>query len=559
MGKARHTKRRLRRDRRDRRRRCVLSLIALFCVWLPHCDLPAAVHEPTASTLARARTRRGREHGARPAPKHAARRRACHDKHRRQPVTPITGDWYTLGHFGTLQLTIGYYIDSLTVVDVLHGDAHRHVHPLLRHRLHARRAARRRPITKSRLPNGHHLHRRGRFHRFFQYLSLFCFSMLGIVHRRQHRDGVRVLGAGRHLLLLPDRLLHRAATARRTAANKAFIVNRVGDFGMIIGLMALWSTPGHVRLRRHDNDGDGNVEQPGIFSQVHDARKRTISSRRADGMIAFEAARRNRRDRPQRRRCRPPMQVEDRRAAIRAPAASAAGYWLLFVAGLGIFCGCVGKSAQFPLHVWLPDAMEGPTPVSRARALGDDGRRRRVPGRPLLSGLHARGAAGDRRSSAASRCSSRPRSPSRPTDIKRVLAYSTVSQLGYMMLALGVGGWVAGLFHLITHAFFKSLLFMCSGSVIHAVPHQRHDARWAACGRRCRSPPTRCSSAAWRSSAPAFRFRSGWLQRLLLEGRDPRPGADRSRQQQSALRHGCSSWLPAARRSPRSTCSACGS
>ena len=93
-----------------------------------------------------------------------------------------------------------------------------------------------------------------------------------------------------------------------------------------------------------------------------------------------------------------------------------------------------------------------------------------------------------------------------------------------MMLALGVGGWVAGLFHLITHAFFKSLLFLCSGSVIHAVPHERHARRWAACGRRCRSPPTRCSSAAWRSSAPAFRFVDR-LQRLLLEGRDPRAGA----------------------------------
>ena len=77
-------------------------------------------------------------------------------------------------------------------------------------------------------------------------------------------------------------------------------------------------------------------------------------------------------------------------------------------------------------------------------------------------------------------------------DIKRVLAYSTISQLGFMMLALGLGGWVAGLFHLITHAFFKSLLFLCSGSVIHAV-HTNDMRRWAACGRRCRSRRTRCS------------------------------------------------------------------
>ena len=176
------------------------------------------------------------------------------------------------------RLTIGYYIDTLTVVmfcmvtliaSCIHfyaiGYMHDELHDVTDHE-----------VT---LADGHHLHRRGRFHRFFQYLSLFCFSMLGLVHRRQHRDGVRVLGTGRHLLLLPDRLLHRAARAPATAANKAFIVNRVGDFGMIIGLMALWSTLGTFYLRRHDRPTTANVE-PGIFSQLHDRDEQLSSLRR---------------------------------------------------------------------------------------------------------------------------------------------------------------------------------------------------------------------------------------------------------------------------------------
>src|SRR6185503_19874541 len=139
----------------------------------------------------------------------------------------------------------------------------------------------------------------------------------------------------------------------------------------------------------------------------------------------------------------------------------------LFVAGVGIFCGCVGKSAQFPLHVWLPDAMEGPTPVSAlvhsatmvAAGVYLVGRFYPVFAPEVLLTIAYTG--GITLFLAATIAIT-------AVDIKRVLAYSTVSQLGYMMLALGMGGWLAGLFHLITHAFFKSLLFMCSGSVMHA-------------------------------------------------------------------------------------------
>jgi NADH-quinone oxidoreductase subunit L len=139
----------------------------------------------------------------------------------------------------------------------------------------------------------------------------------------------------------------------------------------------------------------------------------------------------------------------------------------LVIAGLGIFCGCVGKSAQFPLHVWLPDAMEGPTPVSAlvhsatmvAAGVYLVGRFYPVFAPEVLLAIAYIGAITLTLAATIAITA---------TDIKRVLAYSTVSQLGFMILALGVGGWLAGMFHLFTHAFFKSLLFMCSGSVIHA-------------------------------------------------------------------------------------------
>ena len=144
------------------------------------------------------------------------------------------------------------------------------------------------------------------------------------------------------------------------------------------------------------------------------------------------------------------------------------GHWLLFVAGVGMFCGCMGKSAQFPLHVWLPDAMEGPTPVSAlvhsatmvAAGVFLVGRVYPIFTPEVLLVIAVIGCITLFIAATIAITA---------VDIKRVLAYSTVSQLGYMMLALGLGGWVAGLFHLITHAFFKSLMFLCSGSVIHAV------------------------------------------------------------------------------------------
>src|SRR5208337_892059 len=191
------------------------------------------------------------------------------------------------------------------------------------------------------------------------------------------------------------------------AANKAFITNRVGDAGFIIGLLVLWTYLGTFNFAE-------------IFHQI-------------------------------------PEQLHN----------GSFPHWLLVVAGLGIFLGCVGKSAQFPLHVWLPDAMEGPTPVSaliHAATMVAAGVY--LVGRcyPIFTPevLLVIAIVGTITLFIAATIAVTA------TDIKRVLAYSTVSQLGYMMLALGLGGWLAGMFHLFTHAFFKALLFLCSGSVIHA-------------------------------------------------------------------------------------------
>ena len=152
--------------------------------------------------------------------------------------------------------------------------------------------------------------------------------------------------------------------------------------------------------------------------------------------------------------------------------------------GLLIFCGAAGKSGQLPLHVWLPDAMEGPTPVSAlihaatmvaagvyliARVYPADAGRARRPADPnhaltVVTWVGAFTAVFAALIAVAQ------------NDIKRILAYSTISQLGYMMAGLGMGGVAVGIFHLITHAFFKALLFLGAGSVIHG-SHEEQDIR----------------------------------------------------------------------------------
>jgi proton-translocating NADH-quinone oxidoreductase chain L len=382
----------------------VLSLAAAG-TWLAHHPVTAAAHGHHGDGHAAGQDGHAADHGD-----HAAHGAGGHGDHAATPAA-YAGDWYTLYQGGKLKLSIGWYIDSLTILmfvvvafiaTCIHvyasGYMHDELHDVTDHEVH--------------LSTGGHLHRPGRFPRFFQALSLFCFSMFGIVIA----GNLAMVFVFWELVGICSWFLIGFYYERKSAsnaANKAFIVNRVGDFGMLIGLMALWGALGTLQFTD-------------MFALV----------RPADG-----------------------------HHALTVPAGMTP--WLLFIAGVGIFCGCVGKSAQFPLFVWLPDAMEGPTPVSAlvhsatmvAAGVYLVGRFYPVLSPDVLLVIAYTGAITLFIAATIALVAN---------DIKRVLAYSTVSQLGYMMLALGVGGWVAGLFHLVTHAFFKSLLFLCSGSVIHA-------------------------------------------------------------------------------------------
>ncbi len=325
-----------------------------------------------------------------------------------------------------------------------------------------------------------HLERRGRFGRFFMFLSLFCFSMLNLVladNLFQVFVSWELVGICSYLLVS----FYFERTSASNAANKAFITNRIGDAGFIIGLMIVWTYFGTLnfqemfgRIRSPEMDAHALIMMDGKPAQHKivrgnvgeaDGLARTLTlAPDGDNVLIFPSDRSH---------FHAAGQTSFRVSS--QPAARGFGYipyWLLVVAGLGIFLGCVGKSAQFPLHVWLPDAMEGPTPVSaliHAATMVAAGVY--LVGRcyPLFTPevlLTIAYVGGITLFVAATVAVVM-------TDIKKVLAYSTVSQLGYMMLALGVGGWTAGQLHLITHAFFKALLFLGSGSVIYGCHHQQ--------------------------------------------------------------------------------------
>ena len=293
------------------------------------------------------------------------------------------------GHLGTFSADFGFLLDPLSSVMIL-------VVTGIGFLIHV-------------YATGYMDHDNG-FYRFFGYFNLFIFFMLMLVLANNYALlFVGWEGVGLCSYLLIGFYFHKKSAG--DAGKKAFIVNRVGDAGFILGMLLMLSVLGSVR-----------------FTDVN--------------------------------------------AALRGGhfPAEVAGFGVLSAMSLLMFIGATGKSAQVPLYVWLPDAMEGPTPVSalihaatmvtagvymvaRSSALYEL--------TPNTSGIVA--AVGAFTAILAATIALVQ------NDIKRVLAYSTVSQLGYMFLALGVGAYWVAVFHLFTHAFFKALLFLCSGSVIHAM------------------------------------------------------------------------------------------
>ncbi len=252
-----------------------------------------------------------------------------------------------------------------------------------------------------------------RFHQFFVYLNLFVFSMIILVLANNFLLlflGWEGVGACSYFLV--GFWFERSTAA--TAAKKAFIVNRVGDAGLLLGMFVIFNSLGTLTFM-----GDyGVLQQVGLLD----------------------------------------------------PHVVTAMALLLLV-------GAVGKSAQLPLHVWLPDAMEGPTPVSaliHAATMVTAGVYLMARVAPMLAISHTAALTvaivgiASAVFAATVACAQ--------NDIKRVLAYSTMSQLGYMFAAIGAGGYVAGVFHMVTHAFFKALLFLGAGAVIHAL-HEEQDLK----------------------------------------------------------------------------------
>ena len=256
-----------------------------------------------------------------------------------------------------------------------------------------------------------YMHADDGYARYFAYLNLFVANMLVLVLG----DSLPVLFIGWEGVGLCSYLLIGfwfTEKANADAGKKAFIVNRIGDFGFLIAMFILWKGLGTLSFRE---------------------------------------------------------------IATAAPAAFAVGSAAVTAATLFLILGCTGKSAQIPLYTWLPDAMAGPTPVSaliHAATMVTAGVYLVARTNVLfaLAPLSSTVLAGIGAATALFAATI----GLRQYDIKKVLAYSTVSQLGYMFLGVGTGAYVAGVFHLVTHAFFKALLFLGSGSVIHAMHHAYH-------------------------------------------------------------------------------------
>ena len=270
-----------------------------------------------------------------------------------------------------------------------------------------------------------------RYSRFFAYISLFACGMLGLIVS----DNLltlfifwEIMGLCSYLLIGfwyeksypdPNRI------TPKEAGLKAFLTTRVGDVIMLLGLLLLYSQVGSLS-----------------FMDVFNHETLDMLAHKMVVLPVFGSV----------------------------PVAT--------LAALLLFGGAMGKSAQFPLHVWLPDAMEGPTPVSaliHAATMVSAGVYLVARSFPLFVAVHGGTQLAVVAFIGAFTALFASTIAVAQNDIKRVLAYSTISQLGYMIAALGIGAYIAAVFHLITHAFFKALLFLGSGSVIHGVEHGERD------------------------------------------------------------------------------------
>jgi NADH-quinone oxidoreductase subunit L len=267
-----------------------------------------------------------------------------------------------------------------------------------------------------------YMHGEKGYARFFAYIALFTFSMLMLVMADNFLQlFVFWEAVGLCSYLLIGHWYERPPAC--AAATKAFVVNRVGDFGFMLGLLLVWYSFGSLEYRH-------------VFAQAADLAGETLNLLRPFG-----------------------------------------GTWevsTLTLMCLLLFTGAVGKSAQVPLHVWLPDAMEGPTPISaliHAATMVTAGVFMVARLHPLYN-LSAAAMDVVAVTGAATMLLGATIALTQ-TDIKRVVAYSTVSQLGYMTMACGLGAYAAGIYHLLTHGAFKALLFLGCGSVIIALHHEQ--------------------------------------------------------------------------------------
>lgn len=313
-----------------------------------------------------------------------------------QTGTVVNADIYTWISSGDFKVSVGFLVDQLTAVMLL-------VVTSVSSLVHIY------SVGYMRGEEG--------YYRFFAYLSLFTFSMLMLVMGNNFLQlffGWEAVGLSSYLLIG----FYYEKQSASDAGKKAFIVNRFGDFGFLLGLLLIFTQFGSLHYTE-------------VFGMAQSIDGKSFN------LLGMEVL-------------------------------------LPTVIALLLFCGAIGKSAQIPLHVWLPDAMEGPTPVSaliHAATMVTAGVFLVARCNPIFAlspfALDCITVLGALTALFAATIALVQ------TDIKRVVAYSTVSQLAYMFIACGVGAYAAGIFHLFTHAFFKALLFLGCGSVILGMHHEQ--------------------------------------------------------------------------------------